>query len=80
MVTTVDETGQDPERMHVGDRARVVVERMRPAVTGSPYLPMRVFVLLVLLSAAVAFAPLPISAMGVVAVVLLALDIGRHRR
>ena len=74
--TTPDET---TGRTHVGEEARRIVESMRVAVTGSPFVKLRMLVLLVLAIGCVTLAPTPLNVIGVTAMALLTFEMARHK-
>lgn len=76
--TVVDRDIKD--KMHVGEEARVIAEKVRVATTGSPFVSLRVIILLVAIAIGATLAPQPFAALAAVATVLLAFDIGRGRR
>lgn len=77
-MATTTETDEE-RRGLVGERAREAFESMHVAVTGSPAAPMRHVVLFAIMGAVMSFAPQPINAIGVMAMVILAYQIGRMR-
>jgi hypothetical protein len=63
-----------------GEAVGRTLEGIGRALGGTAYVPFRVIALLAIAMVAIAFAPLPVAAIGGVAMLLLTLDIGRHRR
>lgn len=70
---------EDNPRLKVGEAAREALGATQRAVGVEPGLPFRTIVLLGVAGVSLAFAAQPFDALGIAAVVLLALDTGRHR-
>jgi hypothetical protein len=83
MPTTPYPEGYDPESMLVGEDAlpHRVLRTVQSALGGSGRLPVRVVIYTLVAAVCVALAPIPWNVFGVVALGLLAFDIGlNHRR
>lgn len=83
MPTTPYPEGYDPESMLVGEDALPyrVLRTVRSTLGGSGRLPVRVVIYTLVAAGCVVLAPIPWNVIGVIALALLAFDIGlNHRR
>lgn len=82
MPTTPYPEGYNPDSMLVGEDAlpHRVLRTVTAALGGSGRLPLRTIVYALVGAACASLAPVPWNVIGVVALVLLALDTGLHRR
>lgn len=77
MATTPE--NETDSRTHVGEQARQIVESMRVAVTGSPFVSFRLIGLLLLVAGCLAFAPFPFDVVGIIALTLVVFEVGRRK-